>query len=1087
MIDHEFSCHLPHRTHMATTSLVTLGRQFAPSPPSRRRSIVRWCLGDRHSHLRTLLFFLCNYPWTIVADLAAIVLVMLSVPFAIFVSLQARPPHKYTEPALQRCMGRCLDVASRSLSVYWRVELSLLALVDPTVSGDPPSRLEPGNTSIETIQYVSMYILAWKTLVVLPATTAPLWIWWLGVQSLLVAGTSLTVDVLVYWTLYIVAGLMVGSVLCAIVVKVSLYFLRATFDVHCATSSAASLDSEDSHLLHHHRDGPAKTTYESLCDLKSPRQTRETAASHQTTTDTMAVEICINEENSPLGPKTTPIAAVVSSGGNSPPLPPLPSTTTSIPTIPLSLHVIGIPTVDTTTNHDDDTAAIPKMDHFQPSISVAPSSQPPRDFSSSPPAPLLSSSGNAEASSAALATLETDLATVEASILEYNKMLAQGPNNKLRRRLEKERKGFEDRREKHRNDIASLHLHHHRQPPQEQSTMSIPMSSSSHHLAVLLPTPYAPYNEVDPPDNATLSNSYLPPTHSFQPEFNSPVFRGTSGAAAAAWGSPVAYSQAFLASPSSLSPTAAAYDRLSPPTAPSPFIPPLSPLSLSSSSYVPPPPATFYPGGVPPVFRSLAPPTSQSTRSSDNFVVRDGDGRGNLSSHPTFAFVAPNPEDEPVHLVAYAPPCVVPASEFSFAVWAFLATQRDDMHDEASQHDPAASQLSRDVLFPLRRGARAHVSLVVPAGFSVTDGATTQALTWSGTPTAAHFAVVASATVAAGQVVFKATVVFGTSVLHLRAFVFVSGNHQPQPPTTRQGRTNHDMLMMPLQAELELLDETFDEIPFASLQLKELVGRGYFGDAYRADYNGRDVVVKTIRASDLGTSTDQIVDEFRHEAAVLNMFGHHPNIVPFVGASTDLSKPLTLVTEFVPGGNLEDGRAALTCQQKMQMLVDAAAGFLNIHDGGFIHRDIAARNCLVDVHRRVKVCDFGMCRRVNRAVGGSFMRDGVGPLKYMAPESLQPPYAFSTKSDAYSFGVLMWETLAEQRPFQHLSAHDAAVRVLEGGRLDVNATNTRMIPPPCAALMAACFQEDPAKRPSMHAILVALIQAQATMMTPTGY
>ncbi|GMF26221.1 unnamed protein product [Phytophthora lilii] len=79
------------------------------------------------------------------------------------------------------------------------------------------------------------------------------------------------------------------------------------------------------------------------------------------------------------------------------------------------------------------------------------------------------------------------------------------------------------------------------------------------------------------------------------------------------------------------------------------------------------------------------------------------------------------------------------------------------------------------------------------------------------------------------------------------------------------------------------------------------------------------------------------------------MFGHHPCIVPFVGASTDTKFPLALVTKYLPYGSLEEnlrGSTSLSLDERTGMLKDAAAGLLNIHEGGFIHRDLAARNCL---------------------------------------------------------------------------------------------------------------------------------------------
>ncbi|KAH9122236.1 hypothetical protein AeMF1_006374, partial [Aphanomyces euteiches] len=115
----------------------------------------------------------------------------------------------------------------------------------------------------------------------------------------------------------------------------------------------------------------------------------------------------------------------------------------------------------------------------------------------------------------------------------------------------------------------------------------------------------------------------------------------------------------------------------------------------------------------------------------------------------------------------------------------------------------------------------------------------------------------------------------------------------------------------------------------------------------------------------------------------------------------------------------------MTIEQKQTVLKDAAAGLLNIHEGRFIHRDMAARNLLIDGNLQAKICDFGMCRRVD-SYGGSHFESGVGPLKYMGPESLSPPHSFSYRSDAYSFGVLMWETFTEVTPYKGLRGDEAA-------------------------------------------------------------
>ncbi|KAF0714785.1 Aste57867_3691 [Aphanomyces stellatus] len=366
--------------------------------------------------------------------------------------------------------------------------------------------------------------------------------------------------------------------------------------------------------------------------------------------------------------------------------------------------------------------------------------------------------------------------------------------------------------------------------------------------------------------------------------------------------------------------------------------------------------------------------------------------RRGVDSLPVFrgSTVQDNKQDAD-HFLVYAPLAVAVEMDFSFAIWAFLVHQREDMHDQAPVESSATRQLSREVLLSMRRGAMAHVRLDVPDGFEVLDDPV-KAFSWMGDITNVN-------------------------------------------PTA----TTLESEMAELSCELE--------IPHHDLNFNEMVGRGNFGDTYRAEYNGKGVVVKTIRAQHFGDTNDEIVREFRHEAAVLNMFGHHPNIVPFVGASTDLTQPLALVTEYVPDGSLESKLGGptqlLSLGQKESILSGAAAGVLNIHEGGFVHRDIAARNCLV--HRGgVKICDFGMCRRVHGSFGGSYLEEGgVGPLKYMAPESLVPPHSFSYGSDVYSFGVLMWETFSEARPFSDLSGVAAAARGSEGREFVVDSVAVR--------------------------------------------
>ena len=74
----------------------------------------------------------------------------------------------------------------------------------------------------------------------------------------------------------------------------------------------------------------------------------------------------------------------------------------------------------------------------------------------------------------------------------------------------------------------------------------------------------------------------------------------------------------------------------------------------------------------------------------------------------------------------------------------------------------------------------------------------------------------------------------------------------------------------------------------------------------------------------------------------------------------------------------------------------------------YIHRDLAARNCLLDQRMRVKVSDFGMTTQLNNTSYYRLQKEKPLPRKWMAIESLET-YVFTTKTDVWSYGVLVWE------------------------------------------------------------------------------
>jgi len=171
----------------------------------------------------------------------------------------------------------------------------------------------------------------------------------------------------------------------------------------------------------------------------------------------------------------------------------------------------------------------------------------------------------------------------------------------------------------------------------------------------------------------------------------------------------------------------------------------------------------------------------------------------------------------------------------------------------------------------------------------------------------------------------------------------------------------------------------------------------------------------------------------------------------------------------VPGPELQRNYRRVS-----KMLVDASSGILHCHARRLIHRDVAARNFLVDSHRRVTVCDFGMSRTLDsNAESGKASPFDVMPLKWSAPETLMH-FEYSEKTDVYAFGVFLCEIAARTEPYSGLSGIQIAPLVL-----NTNAPLRPVIPPECptewATLMQECWSPNSADRPTMQVINERLI------------
>ncbi|KAF4085509.1 hypothetical protein AMELA_G00095950 [Ameiurus melas] len=247
--------------------------------------------------------------------------------------------------------------------------------------------------------------------------------------------------------------------------------------------------------------------------------------------------------------------------------------------------------------------------------------------------------------------------------------------------------------------------------------------------------------------------------------------------------------------------------------------------------------------------------------------------------------------------------------------------------------------------------------------------------------------------------------------------------------------------------------------------IKEL-GNGQFGVVKYGKWQGRhDVAIKMIKEGSMSE------DDFIEEAKVM-MKLHHENLVQLYGVCTK-QRPIYIVTEFLPNGclltYLRESLRQPTAVQLLEMCKDVSEGMAYLESQQYIHRDLAARNCLVDSNGTVKVTDFGLSRYVlndeyTSSLGSQF------PVRWSPPEVLNY-HKFSSKSDIWAFGILMWEVYTLGRmPYERLNNNEIVHEVSSGYRLyRPQMANDRIY-----SIMTKCWHEKPDERPTFQDLVMVI-------------
>lgn len=269
-----------------------------------------------------------------------------------------------------------------------------------------------------------------------------------------------------------------------------------------------------------------------------------------------------------------------------------------------------------------------------------------------------------------------------------------------------------------------------------------------------------------------------------------------------------------------------------------------------------------------------------------------------------------------------------------------------------------------------------------------------------------------------------------------------------------------------------------EQLDPAELVLLDLLGSGAQAEVYRAIWwrtFGSSTSAITVAVKWLHGGAGQRA----HDCESLTRKISHPNLVKCYEATT--KAPFLIVSEYCAGGSLYDRlhdatSGHLSWRQRLKILLDVAKGMEYLHNSTpcILHRDLKSCNVLLAKPisatsgqlPTAKVADFGLSRVL---MNQAWMTRCVGTWRWMAPEVFSSN-EYDERIDVFSFGILMFEVLSGEIPYEDTWPLNSAVNPRIGLHIiNGHRPNTQLVQAGCpnrvVQLMKDCWAGNPSDRP----------------------
>lgn len=213
-------------------------------------------------------------------------------------------------------------------------------------------------------------------------------------------------------------------------------------------------------------------------------------------------------------------------------------------------------------------------------------------------------------------------------------------------------------------------------------------------------------------------------------------------------------------------------------------------------------------------------------------------------------------------------------------------------------------------------------------------------------------------------------------------------------------------------------------VQIPGFKLLKTLGEGGMATVYLAMQESLDREVALKVMSPVLAANETFCEQFMKEGRITAKLSHpHLMTVHDIGSYNGV---YYLASEYLPAGTLRERMEGLSTGAALEIARDIASGLAYAHEKGFVHRDVKPGNIMFRANGTAVLADFGIAKAMKSMSAATMAGNAIGTPDYMSPEQAQAT-PVDGRSDLYSLGAVLFETLTRTKPYAAPDAYAVAL------------------------------------------------------------